>query len=166
MRSSGGWRCTCGPHAGSAWRYQRRDFACRWMKMKRFGQRARTNTESAKPQRWRRGLAFGAKASGWMKSGPSPKICSSPSDTGLKHANSIFVGGKLKRFDPPDETRKPRLLGRQGRMPNAEDLRALVDAFETFLGFRHCFNRSDPEFFCPGRVQSDAHALPSVLHAK
>ena len=54
----------------------------------------------------------------------------------------------------------------QGRIPNGEDLRALVDAFKTFLGFGNCFNRSYPKLFCARCVQCDADALPAVFQAQ
>ena len=47
-----------------------------------------------------------------------------------------------------------------------ENLGALVDPFETFLGFGDRFNRSDPKFLCAGRMKGDAHALPAIFHAK
>ena len=72
----------------------------------------------------------------------------------------------LEGFYAPDEAREPRLLRGQWRMPNGEDLRALVDAFEAFLGFGDRFNRSYPKFFCAGGVKRDADALPAVFHAK
>lgn len=51
-------------------------------------------------------------------------------------------------------------------MPNGENLRALINALEAFLGFRNCFDGSDPEFSRTRGVKSDTHALPAVLHAK
>src|SRR5580692_12290456 len=51
-------------------------------------------------------------------------------------------------------------------MPNGENLGALVNALEAFLGFGNRLDRSDPKFHCAGRVKSDADALPAVFHAK
>ena len=48
---------------------------------------------------------------------------------------------------------------------DGENLRALIDAFETFLGFRNSFNWGDPEFAGFRGVQGDANVLPAVLDA-
>src|SRR5258708_27354097 len=51
-------------------------------------------------------------------------------------------------------------------MPDGQDLRALVDAVETLLGFRDSFNRGNPELFSAWSVESHANALPAILHAE
>ncbi len=47
-----------------------------------------------------------------------------------------------------------------GGAPESEDLRALVDALETFLGFGDRFDGGDPKLFDERGVQRDADALP------
>ena len=72
----------------------------------------------------------------------------------------------LERFDAPDQAGEPWILCGESWMPDGQDLGALVDALETFLGFGNRFNRSYPEFFGARGVKSDADALPAVFHAK
>src|SRR5207302_7759741 len=62
-------------------------------------------------------------------------------------------GGESEGFDAPDEASGPGLLGGERRAPDGEDLRALIDALETFLGFGNRFNRGDPEIFDERSVQ-------------
>lgn len=74
--------------------------------------------------------------------------------------------GESEGFDAPDEAGGPGFLGGERRTPEGENLRALVDAFETFLGFGDRFDRRNPKIFDEGRVQGDANALPAVFHAQ
>src|SRR5260370_32038162 len=60
----------------------------------------------------------------------------------------------------------PGFGGGQRGAPNGQDLRALVDAFETFFGFRDRFNWGNPELLSARSVQSYANALPAVFHAE
>src|SRR6266700_502480 len=69
-------------------------------------------------------------------------------------------------FDAPDEAGGPGFLGGERGAPEGENLRALVDAFETFLGFGDRFDRRNPKIFDEGRMQRDADALPAVFHAQ
>src|SRR5579859_2238448 len=48
-------------------------------------------------------------------------------------------------------------------MPQSENLRALVDALKTFLGFGDRLNRSNPEILGTGCVKRDADTLPAIL---
>src|SRR5260370_28894966 len=77
-----------------------------------------------------------------------------------------MVGEKSEGFDAPDEAGGPGFLGGERRAPKGENLRALVDALEAFLGFGDRFDRRNPEILDKGRVQRDANALPAVFHAK
>src|SRR5216683_7468047 len=74
--------------------------------------------------------------------------------------------GESEGFDAPDEAGGPGFLGGERGAPEGEDLRALVDALETFLGFGNGFDGGDPEFFDERRVQRDADALPAIFHAQ
>src|SRR5438445_13863403 len=69
-------------------------------------------------------------------------------------------------FDAPDKARGPGFLGGERRAPEGENLRALVNAFEPFLGFGNRLDGGNPELFDEGRVQGDADALPAVFHAQ
>src|SRR5947207_1393470 len=44
-------------------------------------------------------------------------------------------GGESEGFDAPGEASGPGLLGGKRRAPAGEDLRALIDALESFVGF-------------------------------
>src|SRR5216684_2196924 len=69
-------------------------------------------------------------------------------------------------FDAPDEAEGPGFLGGKAGVPDGENLRALIDALETFLGFGDRFNGRDPELFGRKRVENNADALPAVFHAE
>ena len=85
---------------------------------------------------------------------------------GERWTRSELLGSKsLERFDTPNEAGGPVLSGKGGA-PDGENLGALVDALETFLGFGNRLNRRDPEFLDQRRMQSDSDALPAVLHAE
>ena len=55
--------------------------------------------------------------------------------------------GESEGFDAPDEAGGPGFLGGERGAPEGENLRALVDAFETFLGFGDRFDRRNPKIF-------------------
>src|SRR5713226_10145445 len=76
------------------------------------------------------------------------------------------LGVRSKGFNAPDEAGGPGFLGGQRGTPEGEDLRALVDALETFLGFGDRFDGGDPKLFDERSVQGDADALPAVFHAQ
>src|SRR5260370_1089123 len=73
---------------------------------------------------------------------------------------------KLEGLDPPKQMGSPGFGGGEGGAPESEDLRALVDAFETFLGFRDSFNGRNPELLGARSVESHANALPAIFDAK
>jgi len=60
---------------------------------------------------------------------------------------SRVADGESEGFDAPDEADGPGFLGGEAGVPDGENLRTLIDAFETFLGLRNRFNRRDPELF-------------------
>src|SRR6267143_4080541 len=74
--------------------------------------------------------------------------------------------GESEGFDTPDEAGGPGLLDGEAGAPEGKNLRALVDALETSLGFRNRFDRGNPELLGCRCVQSDADALPAVFHAQ
>ena len=51
------------------------------------------------------------------------------------------------------------------QVPDGENLRALVDALESFFGFGDGFDRGDPEGARVGGGKRDADALPAVFEA-
>src|SRR5882762_3149231 len=51
-------------------------------------------------------------------------------------------------------------------MPYRQDLRALVDALETFFGFRDGLNRGNPKLLGARSMQRYANALPTIFHAQ
>src|ERR1051325_11350184 len=67
-------------------------------------------------------------------------------------------------FDAPDDSRGQHFL--RAEAPASQDLRALIHAFEPFLGFSNRFDGSDPKVFGPRRVQCDAQSLPTILQMK
>src|SRR5438552_1846706 len=73
---------------------------------------------------------------------------------------------KSKGFDAPDEPGHPGFLCAERRAPDGQNLRTLINALETFLGFRDRFDRRNPELLDERRVQRDADALPAVFHAQ
>src|SRR5260370_13330083 len=80
------------------------------------------------------------------------------------HAIENLVGANSERFDAPDEAEGPGFLGSEAGVPDGENLRALIDAFETFLGFGNRFNWRDPELFGRKPVESNANALRAIFH--
>src|SRR5712664_799378 len=72
----------------------------------------------------------------------------------------------LERLEAPDKAGGPGFLRGEVGTPDGENLGALVDAFETFLGLGNRLNRRNPKLFRKWRVQGDAHPLPAILHAK
>ena len=82
------------------------------------------------------------------------------------HAIENSFGANSERFDAPDEADGPGLLGGEAGVPDGENLRALIDALETFLGFGDRFNGRDPELFGRKRMENNADALPAVFHAE
>src|SRR6266446_3987089 len=72
----------------------------------------------------------------------------------------------LERLEAPDKAGGPGFLRGEVGTPDGENLGALVDAFETFLGLGNRLNRRNPKLFRTWRVQGDAHPLPAILHAK
>src|SRR4029077_8398383 len=80
-------------------------------------------------------------------------------------AGSSVTAKKLKRLDAPEQVSGPRFADGEGWPPEGEDLRALVDAFETLFGFRDSLNRRDPELLGAWSVESHANALPAVFNA-
>jgi len=73
---------------------------------------------------------------------------------------------KLEGLDAPKQMGSPGFGGGEGGAPESEDLRALVDAFETFFGFRDSFNGRNPELLGARSVESHANALPAIFDAK
>src|SRR5260370_1931206 len=78
------------------------------------------------------------------------------------HAIENSFGANSERFDAPDEADGPGLLGGEAGVPDGENLRALIDALETFLGFGNRFNWRDPELLRPQRMERTPCALPAV----
>jgi hypothetical protein len=74
--------------------------------------------------------------------------------------------GESEGFDAPDEADGPGFLGSEAGVPDGENLRTLIDALETFLGFGNRLNRRDPEFLGGKRMEKNADALPAVFHAE
>ena len=73
---------------------------------------------------------------------------------------------RLNRFEAMHQPHGSGYFIVQVRPPQAQDLRALVDAFEARFGFRNRFYRRDPKFIGTRRVQRGAHALPAVFQAQ
>ena len=72
----------------------------------------------------------------------------------------------LEGFDAPEEVGGPGFGGGEGRAPEGENLRALVDALKTFFGFGNGFDGGNPELLGAWRVERDADALPAVFDAE
>src|SRR5579862_7904676 len=51
-------------------------------------------------------------------------------------------------------------------MPNGQDLRTLIDAFEAFFGFGDGFDGGNPKFLSARSVKGNANALPAVFHTE
>ena len=64
-----------GPATFAARQFPARDSTFHSEKMKRFGRKARTNTESAKRWKWASGRDSDARGSGWMRNGPLRRTC-------------------------------------------------------------------------------------------
>ena len=67
-------------------------------------------------------------------------------------------------LDAPDQAAEPGVSAGEVGIPHRQNLRALIDAFESFFGFRNSFDRRDPELLRARRMQRDLHALPAVFH--
>src|SRR5499427_5614249 len=181
-------KCIFAPRAAKACAFPRRTCASSSTKTKPSGRKAPTNTKPRKFPKWPGAPASVATPGGSTRNGPSLKTSSSPNDrecrfpenqTGCKRrqncqsashvhglTTAIFAPFELERCEAPDEARGPNFLRGEGRSPNGENLRPLVNALETFFGFGDGFDRCDPELFGQRRVQSHANALPAVFHAQ
>src|ERR1700680_3775844 len=60
----------------------------------------------------------------------------------------------------------PGFCGGKRWAPHRQDLRALVDTFKPFFGFRYSFNRGNPKLFCAWSVERDANTLPAVFDSE
>src|SRR5258708_4826618 len=79
----------------------------------------------------------------------------------------IYIGnGESEGFDAPDEAEGPGFLGGKAGVPDGENLRTLIDALETLLGFGNRFNGRDPELLGRQCMNNQADALPTVFHAE
>src|SRR5260370_21177001 len=79
----------------------------------------------------------------------------------------IYIGnGESQGFDAPDEAEGPGFLGGKAGVPDGENLRTLIDALETLLGFGNRFNGRDPELLGRQRMNDHADALPTVCHSE
>jgi len=75
-------------------------------------------------------------------------------------------GDALEGLDAPEKVGGPGFGGGERGTPDGQNLRALVDAFETFFGFGDGFDWGDPELLGARSVQGYANALPAIFHAE
>src|SRR6266481_6637929 len=123
-------------------------------------------------RKWQRAQDSARLRNGLMTSGPSRKTFGLWSNGSLGMVEKICwsdrknnrSSGQSDGFNTPDNSRRQDFLCAQP--PARQNLRALIYAFESFFGFRNCFDRRDPEIFRSRRVQSDSQFLPAVLQVK
>src|SRR3984957_13939280 len=79
---------------------------------------------------------------------------------------TVSASPSVELLDTPHESAEPGIAADEVWIPDRQNLRPLVHAFETLFRFRGCFNRRNPEMLRPRRMQRDLQALPTIFQSQ